>query len=31
MNNKVHGVSESDRDVAMPLFDALNLNIDDYI
>jgi len=31
MNNTVHGVSESDRDAAMPLFDALNLNIDDYV
>ena len=25
------GVSERERDVAKPLFDALNLNVDDYI
>ena len=31
MNNIRHSVPECERDAAKPLFDALNLNVDDYV
>ena len=31
MDSTLVGVPEADRDAAKPLFDALNLNVDDYI